>query len=232
MTSCFVQPALPRAALGVLLLLGLAACQTSGGYSETRSGSYTVETGGRIEVGSYYEIRLADCSNLPLPEIAVTQPPRHGSLVFEEVSRRPRQANCAHLEVPSLRAVYEAGATPAADDFAYTVAYRSANLGTWLVQGEVAVAGESPYSAAVPQLEQAGGSRVCVSCFLERYAPAEFNKAFAVSSDGAFGGRWSQGITIEQAREEALANCRAKPEYDAANPCVVFFENDRLVWAP
>lgn len=232
MTSLFARPALPRAAVAAMLLFGLAACQTSGGYSETRSGNYSVEPGGRIEVGSYYEIRLADCGRMALPELAVTQPPRNGTLVFEEVTRRPRQANCAHLEIPSLRAVYEAGATSGADDFAYTVAYRSTNLGTWLVQGEVAIGGENPYSAAVPQLEQAGGGRTCVSCFLERYAPAETNKAFAVSLDGAFGARWSRNLTVEQAREEALASCRAKPEYDAANPCVVFFENDRLVWTP
>jgi hypothetical protein len=88
------------------------------------------------------------------------------------------------------------------------------------------------YRAAVPALERAGGGKTCIECFLERYAPAEFNKAFAVSADGAYGGRWSRRLTMDQARREAIASCQRKPEFNPANPCVVFFENDRLVWRP
>ena len=88
------------------------------------------------------------------------------------------------------------------------------------------------YLAAVPMLERAGGGKACVSCFLERYAPAEFNKAFAVSPDGAYGGRWHNQSSLEQVRERALENCQKKPEFNPAHPCVIFFENDRLVWQP
>jgi len=88
------------------------------------------------------------------------------------------------------------------------------------------------YQAAVPALEQAGGGKACVTCFLERYAPAEQPKAFAVSKDGAFGARWKKSLSVEQVRQEALESCRKKPEFNPANPCVVFFENDKLVWQP
>jgi hypothetical protein len=86
--------------------------------------------------------------------------------------------------------------------------------------------------AAVPALEQAGGGKACVTCFLERYAPAEMPKAFAVSKDGAYGARWKKSLSVEQVRREALESCRKKPEFNPANPCVVFFENDKLVWQP
>lgn len=88
------------------------------------------------------------------------------------------------------------------------------------------------YQAAVPALEQAGGGKACVTCFLERYAPAEQPKAFAVSKDGAYGARWKKSLSVEQVRREALESCRKKPEFNPANPCVVFFENDKLVWQP
>jgi hypothetical protein len=88
------------------------------------------------------------------------------------------------------------------------------------------------YQAAVSALEQAGGGKACVTCFLERYAPAEQPKAFAVSKDGAFGARWKKSLSVEQVRREALESCRKKPEFNPANPCVVFFENDKLVWQP
>lgn len=71
-----------------------------------------------------------------------------------------------------------------------------------------------------------------MTCFLERYAPAEFNKAFAVSADGAYGSRWSRRLSMDQVRREALESCQRKPEFNPANPCVIFFENDRLVWRP
>lgn len=88
------------------------------------------------------------------------------------------------------------------------------------------------YKAAVPALERAGGGKTCVECFLEKYAPAEFNKAFAVSKDGAYGGNWKKGRSMEGVRERALESCRKKPNYNPANPCVVFFENDKQVWKP
>lgn len=88
------------------------------------------------------------------------------------------------------------------------------------------------YQTAVPALEQAGGGKACVTCFLERYAPAEQPKAFAVSKDGAYGARWKKSLSVEQVRREALESCRKKPEFNPANPCVVFFENDKLVWQP
>ena len=90
----------------------------------------------------------------------------------------------------------------------------------------------SPYEAAVPMLEQAGGNTTCVTCFLERYAPAEQPKAFAVSPDGAYGARWHRQLSMEQVKREALESCQNKPTYNPANPCVIFFENDQLVWQP
>jgi len=89
-----------------------------------------------------------------------------------------------------------------------------------------------PYRSAVPALEQAGGAKTCVTCFVERYAPAEQPKAFAVSKDGAYGARWHRQLSMDQVRREALESCQKKPEFKPENPCVVFFENDRLVWKP
>lgn len=88
------------------------------------------------------------------------------------------------------------------------------------------------YRVAVPALEHAGGGKACVPCFLERYAPAVFNKALAVSADGAYGGRWGTQLSMDEAHRGALENCPRKPEFNPANPCVVFFENDRLGWRP
>lgn len=93
-------------------------------------------------------------------------------------------------------------------------------------------AGWSPYEAAKEALAEAGGGKSCESCFLEKYAPAEFTKVFAVSKDGAYGARWKEGMPLEEARNAALESCRKKPSYTDANPCVIFFENDRLVWKP
>lgn len=91
---------------------------------------------------------------------------------------------------------------------------------------------QNAYEAAVPALEEAGGGKTCVKCFLEKYAPAETPKAFAVSRDGAFGGRWKSSLSLEEVRRAALESCRKKSTYTPANPCVVFFENDQLVWKP
>lgn len=88
------------------------------------------------------------------------------------------------------------------------------------------------YKAAVPALEEAGGGKACVECFLEKYGPAEFNKVFAVSKDGAYGGRWKKGQPMANLRDGALMSCRKKPAYNPENPCVIFFENDQLVWKP
>lgn len=101
-----------------------------------------------------------------------------------------------------------------------------------LAGGAQAEGDPAAYRAAVPALERAGGGKACVQCFLDRYAPAEFNKAFAVSADGAYGGRWSRRLSMDQVRREAIESCQRKPEFTPANPCVVFFENDRLVWRP
>ncbi|MDH5748342.1 MAG: hypothetical protein OEY85_03430 [Rhodospirillales bacterium] len=81
-------------------------------------------------------------------------------------------------------------------------------------------------------LKQAGGANTCVKCFLEMYAPAETPKAFAVSKDGAYGGRWHNRRTHSEMRAGALESCRKKPMYRPENPCVVFFEDDRMVWKP
>lgn len=91
---------------------------------------------------------------------------------------------------------------------------------------------QAAYKAAVPALEEAGGGKTCVECFLDKYGPAEQPKAFAVSKDGAYGARWKRSLSMEQVREEALASCQKKPTYNPANPCVIFFENDKLVWKP
>jgi len=88
------------------------------------------------------------------------------------------------------------------------------------------------YRAAIPALLQATGGKGCTRCFMDRYAPATFNKAYAVSADGAHGGRWSPAITPEQAQAQALALCRKDKFYNPANDCFLFFENDQQVWKP
>jgi len=96
-------------------------------------------------------------------------------------------------------------------------------------------AGANPlaaYQAAVPALEQAGGGKACVDCFLTNYGPSPFPKAFAVSPDGAYGARYKVGASMEKMREDALASCRKKPAYDPAHDCFIFFENDKQVWKP
>ncbi|NQV80534.1 MAG: hypothetical protein HQ495_08265 [Alphaproteobacteria bacterium] len=94
------------------------------------------------------------------------------------------------------------------------------------------VGNADPYQDAVPVLEEAGGGTTAVEPFLKLYGPAEMPKAFAVSKDGAFGGRWKESSTHTKVRKEALASCRKKPNYNSANPCVIFMEDDRLVWKP
>lgn len=101
-----------------------------------------------------------------------------------------------------------------------------------LLVAQGAHAQSDPYRAAVPALEQAGGAKTCVTCFIERYAPAEQPKAFAVSKDGAYGARWHRQLSMDQVRRDALDSCQKKPEFKPENPCVVFFENDQLVWKP
>ncbi|GAB4541138.1 MAG: hypothetical protein Tsb0019_40970 [Roseibium sp.] len=88
------------------------------------------------------------------------------------------------------------------------------------------------YKAAVPALEQAGGGKACVECFLEKYGPSPFPKAFAVSPDGAYGARYKVGASMAKMREDALASCRKKPAYNPAHDCFIFFENDQQVWKP
>ncbi len=88
------------------------------------------------------------------------------------------------------------------------------------------------YNAAVPALEQAGGGKACVECFLTNYGPSPFPKAFAVSPDGAYGARYKVGASMQKMREDALASCRKKPAYNPAHDCFIFFENDKQVWKP
>jgi hypothetical protein len=73
------------------------------------------------------------------------------------------------------------------------------------------------YRAALPALRQAAGGKGCAKCFLDLYAPATFNKAYAVSPEGAHGGRWSPVITPEQAQAQALALCRKDKLYNPAH---------------
>ncbi|MBW7851430.1 MAG: hypothetical protein H3C38_13110 [Rhodospirillales bacterium] len=88
------------------------------------------------------------------------------------------------------------------------------------------------YKAAVPALEQAGGGKACVDCFLTNYGPSPFPKAFAVSPDGAYGARYKVGASMAKMREDALASCRKKPAFNPAHDCFIFFENDEQVWKP
>ncbi len=66
--------------------------------------------------------------------------------------------------------------------------------------------------------------------FRDKFLQATFNRAFAISPDGAFGGGWHSRKTIEEMREAALGSCRKKPNYRAKNPCFLFMENDTVVW--
>ena len=66
--------------------------------------------------------------------------------------------------------------------------------------------------------------------FRDKFLQATFNRAFAVSPDGAFGGGWHSRRTMEEMRAAALDSCRKKPNYRAENPCFLFMENDTVVW--
>jgi len=92
-------------------------------------------------------------------------------------------------------------------------------------------ANADPYEDAVAQLEQAGGKGP-VEPFLKFYGPAEMPKAYAVSKDGAFGGRWKSSSNMKKMRKDALKSCQKKDNYNPANPCVIFMENDKVVWTP
>jgi hypothetical protein len=85
-----------------------------------------------------------------------------------------------------------------------------------------------PYEQAYEFMKQVTAERC--ECFMNKYAPADGNKAYALSKDGAYGARWSEHISIDEARDAALASCRKKPSYKPENPCVVFMENDRMVF--
>ena len=66
--------------------------------------------------------------------------------------------------------------------------------------------------------------------FQEKFLNATFNRAFAISPDGAFGGGWHSRKTMEEMRDAALGSCRKKSNYRARNPCFLFMENDTVVW--
>jgi hypothetical protein len=88
------------------------------------------------------------------------------------------------------------------------------------------------YRTAVPALPRAAGGKGCPECFVDKYGPADFNKVYAVSQDGAYGAHWWNKGTLAQEREQALDSCQRKPDYDPAHPCFIFFENDKQVWRP
>jgi hypothetical protein len=66
--------------------------------------------------------------------------------------------------------------------------------------------------------------------FQEKFLNATFNRAFAISPDGAFGGGWHSRKTMEEMRDAALGSCRKKSNYRTRNPCFLFMENDTVVW--
>jgi len=207
-------------------------------WADTKEETFSLKPREQKVVGSFYEIRNSNCAVLPRPKVTVQEQPKNGHLIIEEIERTPRQEQCSHVRVPAAQVVYQAGEAGGADRFVYTVTYESRNLGTWERIGIVSIAnapavpgdGGTPYEAAVPALKEAGGESVCIDCFLQRYAPAEMPKAFAVSKDGAYGARWDTRISIDEAKRAALESCTKKESFRPENPCVIFFENDRLVW--
>lgn len=66
--------------------------------------------------------------------------------------------------------------------------------------------------------------------FQNRFLKAPFNRAFAISKDGAFGGQWGKDLTLDDVRRAALESCRKKPQYRPDNPCQIYMENDTVVW--
>ena len=63
-----------------------------------------------------------------------------------------------------------------------------------------------------------------------RFLGVPFNRAFALSADGAFGSAWGPGLSLEAAGAAALADCRASAAYDAVNDCRLYIENDRVMY--
>ena len=66
--------------------------------------------------------------------------------------------------------------------------------------------------------------------FRDKFLRATFNRAFAISADGAFGGGWHSNRSMKDMRKAALDSCRGKPNYRSRNPCVLFMENDTVVY--
>ena len=66
--------------------------------------------------------------------------------------------------------------------------------------------------------------------FQRKFLNAPFNRAFAISKDGAFGGQWGMSKSLDEVKEFALKSCRKKPQYRPENPCMIYMENDAVVW--
>lgn len=97
--------------------------------------------------------------------------------------------------------------------------------------GHSAAPAGDPYEQAYEFMKQVTDERC--ECFIKKYAPAQGMKAYALSKDGAYGGKWSDSgrdLSLDDVREGALASCRKKPNYKPENPCVVFMENDTIVY--
>lgn len=65
--------------------------------------------------------------------------------------------------------------------------------------------------------------------FRKRFLNAKGPRAFALSKDGAFGGRWDTSMSMEEIRTRALKSCENKPQYKPQNPCFIYMENDRVL---
>ena len=90
------------------------------------------------------------------------------------------------------------------------------------IGGSLAIADEMPSPPYVSEERR--------EKFKNKFLNAPFNRAFAISKDGAFGGRWSEGLSLDEVREFALESCRKKPQYRPENPCKIYMENDAVVW--
>ncbi len=65
--------------------------------------------------------------------------------------------------------------------------------------------------------------------FRKRFLNGKGQRAFALSKDGAFGGRWGTNISMEEIRAWVLESCESKPQYRPENPCFIYMENDTVL---
>jgi hypothetical protein len=88
---------------------GFFVTQSCGAIAQTTTHSSAKAEAGKPSRIGYYAIFKKDCSPGPIPEVRVTEPPKHGHLIVQKAKvRTNRVANCPGAEGPAHVVFYRA----------------------------------------------------------------------------------------------------------------------------